>query len=290
MRSGQRLLGGMVAVALALSGCSPAAFAPPALPAKPMRIVSMNPCIDAVLMQVAEPQQIAAISHYSHDPRATSIPLDQALRFPAISGDAEEVIAAGPDLVISGPHVSIQTVAALKRLGIPVLQVPVPETVEDNKAQIRAIAEGIGQAAKGKALNDRIDATLARAATSKPPVSALIWQGSGLVPGTGTLADELLRLTGFENKSSALGLKAWDILSIEGLLASPPDVLLTGEADLGAGNADGGRMLSHPIFKKAGKRIRTGHFPSRFLQCGGPMIIPAVEQLAAVRRDLEARP
>ncbi len=250
----------------------------------------MNPCVDAVLMEVAEPEQIAAISHYSHDPRATSIPLDQALRFPAVSGDAEEVIAANPDLVISGPHVSIQTIAALNRLGIPMLQVPVPNTVADNKAQIAAISQKIGQVAKGKALNDRIDAAINRAATAAPPVSALIWQGSGLVPGKGTLADELLSLTGFDNKSSSLGLKAWDILSIEGMMFSPPDVLLTGEADLGAGNADGGRMLSHPIFKKTGKRIRTGHFPSRYLQCGGPMIIPAVDQLAAVRRDMAARP
>jgi iron complex transport system substrate-binding protein len=296
MTRGQMRSVAVMAMALLLSGCLTGASAPtsvpaePKPPAKPVRIVSMNPCVDAVLMDVAEPGQIAAISHYSHDPRATSIPLDQALRFPAVSGDAEDVIAADPDLVIAGPHVALQTIAALKRLGIPMISIPVPNSIAENKAQITHIAQAVGQQDKGETLNGKIDAALAQASSSAPPVSALIWQGSGLVPGKGTLADELLRVTGFENKSSALGLKAWDILSIEGLLVAPPDVLLTGEADLGAGNADGGRILSHPVFKRTGTRIRTGHFPSRFLQCAGPMIIPAVERLAEVRRALEAKP
>src|SRR3546814_2367635 len=33
--------------------------------AKPQRIVSLNPCVDAVLMRIADPGQIAAISQYS---------------------------------------------------------------------------------------------------------------------------------------------------------------------------------------------------------------------------------
>lgn len=250
----------------------------------------MNPCVDAVLMEVADPEQIAAISHYSHDPRATSIPIGQALSFPAVSGDAEDVIAADPDLVIAGPHVALQTIDALKRLGIPMMSVPVPNTVANNKAQITAIAQAIGQPAKGQALNGRIDSALAKARSSSRPITALIWQGGGLVPGKGTLADELLARTGFTNASSSLGLKAWDILSIEGLLAKPPKVLLTGEADLGAGNAGGNRVLAHPIFAKTKGSIRRANFPSRYLQCGGPVIIQAVKRLAAVRRESEAQP
>ena len=72
------------------------------------RIVSINPCIDAVLMQVADPAQIAGISHYSQDPRATSIPLALADRFHATSGTAEEVVALRPDMVLTGPHTGPQ--------------------------------------------------------------------------------------------------------------------------------------------------------------------------------------
>jgi iron complex transport system substrate-binding protein len=273
-----------------LAGCAPKTADTPVQSGKPTRIVSMNPCVDAVLKEVADPKQIAAISHYSHDPRATSVSLDWAQRYPAVSGAAEDVIAAQPDLVIAGPHVAIQTIAALKRLGIPLMQIPVPETVAENKAQIAEIAVRIGRVREGNVLNARIDTALEQARSARPPVSALIWQGSGLVPGKGTLADELLTRTGFRNVSSTLGLQKWDILPLEGLLMQPPSVLLSGEADMNAGNADGNRMLSHPVLRSAGTRIHIANYPSNLLHCGGPVIVRSAARLAAVRRSLEARP
>ncbi len=71
-----------------------------------LQVVSIKPCVDAVLVQVANHAQIAGISHYSQDPRATSIPLALAGRFHATSGTAEEVVALKPDPVLSGPHVA----------------------------------------------------------------------------------------------------------------------------------------------------------------------------------------
>lgn len=276
---------------LLLAGCARAAQAPQARDSgAPMRIVSMNPCVDAVLRDVAEPGQIAAISRYSHDPRATSVPLGWALRYPANNGSAEDVIAARPDLVISGPHVAVQTIAALKRLGIPLMQVTVPETIDENKAQIAAIAARIGRVGAGQALNARIDAELARSRWTGTDASALIWQGSGLVPGKGTLANELLAHTGFRNVSPELGLGQWDILPLEGLFLNPPLVLLAGRADMGAGSGDANRMLSHPALRKAGKRFRIEDYPSNLLHCGGPVILKSLARLASVRRELEQRP
>ncbi len=280
-----------VAIALILlPGCKPQRPAPSAPDAKPLRIVSMNPCVDTILMEVADPHQIAAISHYSHDPRATSVPLQWAKQYPVVSGAAEDVIAAEPDLVIAGPHVSIQTIAALKRLGIPLMQVAVPETVDESKKQISDIAKRVGQVRAGANLNIKIDTAIAAAHSKSPPVSALIWQGSGLVPGKGTLADEMLTRTGFRNLSSTLGLKKWDILPIEGLLSHPPAALLAGQANMGAGNADANRMLSHPVLRNIGARIKVAHYPSNLLHCGGPIIIKSVERLAKIRRSLEAKP
>ncbi len=256
----------------------------------PQRIVSMNPCIDAVLKEVAAPQQIAAISSYSHDPRATSVPMGWALRYPATNGSAEDVIAARPDLVITGPHVSIQTIAALKRLGIPLLQVTVPETIAENKAQIAEIAVRIGQPNAGQALNSRIDAALAQSRWTGPAATALIWQGSGLVPGKGTLADELLTRTGFRNLSPQAGLRKWDILPLEGMIMDAPRVLLAGRADMGAGDGDANRMLAHPVLKKAGRHFRIADYPSDLLHCGGPVILRSLARLASVRRELGNRP
>ncbi|CAH0495237.1 ABC transporter substrate-binding protein [Novosphingobium sp. CECT 9465] len=279
----------LLALALLLAGCGSAGGrAAPETGGQPRRIVSMNPCVDAVLMEIADPAQIAAISHYSQDPRATSIPLERALRYRAVSGSAEDVIGAAPDLVIAGPHVSIQTIAALKRLGIPLMQLTVPESVAENQVQISQIAARIGRGPQGVALNSRIDAAMAASRWRAAPIDALIWQGSGLVPGKGTLADELMTHTGFRNMSGPMNLSKWDILPLEGLLDHPPAVLLAGRADMGAGSGDGNRMLTHPALVKAGKQITVADYPSNLLHCGGPVIVRSVERLAAVRRAWRA--
>lgn len=243
------------------------------------RIVSINPCVDSILMHVADPGQIAGISHYSQDPRATSIPLAQARRFTATSGTAEEVVALAPDLVIAGIHVAPATIAALRRMHIALLQLDVPETIDENRAQISQIARAVGHADRGDRLNARIDAALAAAQTKQPAVPALIWQGGGLVPGDGTLASALLHATGFRNLSSDYGLKKWGVLPLEYLAARPPRILFT----VGAG-ASSDRMTGHPIVRRLTAHTVLHPYPERLLHCGGPTIIDAVAELARARR------
>ena len=251
-----------------------------AAPVARPRIVSINPCIDAILMRVADPAQIAGISHYSKDPRATSIPIALANRFVATSGTAEEVVALRPDLVMTGPHVAPSTIAALQRMGIRLAQYPVPTSVAQSEEQVRAVAADAGHPARGVALAQAIDAA-ARPATL-PPVDALILSGGGLVPGTGTLADELLTRAGFRNASADYGLKQWDVLPLEYLVARPPRVLLS----VGAADAQGDRLASHPALRRLARRITVAPYPTRLLSCGGPTIIAAMARLRAVRAEV----
>ncbi len=246
------------------------------------RIVSINPCVDAVLMRVADPEQIAGISYYSRDARATSIPLDLADRFHATSGTAEEVIALAPDHVITGPHVSPSTILALERLNIHLLKQKVPESVAESERQIREIAAITGHPQRGEQLITEIEQALdaARPRDSRT-IGAVIWQGGGLVPGDGTLASELLRRTGYRNLSQDYGLRKWDVLPLEYLIAAPPDVLLS----VGTGEDGRDRMLGHPVVEKLTGRIELRRYPFRLLQCAGPTIIAAVSRLAEIRND-----
>lgn len=281
--------GGLLACFVGLLGCGQApppgpdrAVNEPGESAYPQRIVSMNPCVDAILLHVADEAQIAAISHYSHDPHAASAPLEQALRLPAIGTSADEILAQRPDLVIAGPHAAPSTVQALERLGIPLLKTSVPDSVASSAAQIRAIAAGVGHPQRGEALIARIEAARARArAAGGPPIAALIWNGGGLVPGSGTLADEMLAIAGFRNASTEYGLDQWDILPLEPLLARPPAVLF---AASGQGERD--RILGHPVLRRAAKDLVISEFPPKLLFCGGPTIIDALANLSAVRQRL----
>jgi iron complex transport system substrate-binding protein len=250
------------------------------------RIVSINPCVDAVLVRVARPEQVLAISHYSQDPQATSLPLEVARRFRVTSGTAEEVVALAPDLVMSGPHVSPSTIFALERMNIRIVKFSVAESVAASEKQIRDIATAVGAPERG----ERIVADVERAIAASRPhdarrVSTLIWQGGGMVPGKGSLADELLQITGYRNFSAEYGLAKWDVLPLEYLIATPPDVVLS----IGTGEAERDRMLGHPAVRALAERVPFRTYPFRLLQCGGPTIIEAVTRLAAVRKEVEAR-
>src|SRR3546814_5557596 len=80
---------------LVLAGCDRPA------PATRGGIVSTNPCADQILVSLVQPERIAAISHYSQDPAATSLPPEVARRYRVTAGTAEEVIALRPDLVVT---------------------------------------------------------------------------------------------------------------------------------------------------------------------------------------------
>jgi iron complex transport system substrate-binding protein len=253
--------------------------------ARPARVVSINPCVDAVLLEVADAGQIAAISHYSQDPRATSVALGVARRFVATSGTAEEVVALRPDLVLAGAHVAPATVAALGRLKVPVLSFGVPISLAEAREQVRAIAGAVGQPARGAALVARIDAAVVAAHRPGPPVSALIWQAGGLVPGEGTLADALMQAAGLRNASRRYGLKNWDVLPLEYLVADPPRLLLS-DAGAAAGAGAGDRMMRHPVLDRLGAKMVRAPFDVRLLSCAGPVIIPALARLSAARDGL----
>src|SRR3546814_8556385 len=79
-----------------------------------------------------------------------------------------------------------------------------------------------------------------------------------MVPGAGTLADELLRRTGFRNMSSAYGLQQWDVLPLEYLLARPPSVIFSSTAE---GRRD--RMLSHPTLRRLSEQVAIRDYPPR---------------------------
>ena len=92
-------------------------------------IVSLNPCTDAILAEVTAPGQLLAVSHYSHEPRATSMPLAEARRYPATGGTAEEVLALDPDVVVAGSYLDPATARALRRLGMRVVTEGIATTV-----------------------------------------------------------------------------------------------------------------------------------------------------------------
>jgi iron complex transport system substrate-binding protein len=250
------------------------------------RVISLNPCLDAVLVHVADRAQIVALSHYARDPQQSSI-AKVARTYPITYESAEEVIALRPDVVLTAAHSSPATRAALKRLKIRTELFKVPNSWIENQAQIRRIAEAVGHPDRGEALIARIETALAQGAPRPGvrPVTALVFQPNGFAAGHGTLVDEMMRRAGFVNVAERYGLKKWGNVSLERLLDDPPEVLLTGQA---APNAPtwAERILNHPALASVSPRMRRAVFPERLLYCGGPVLIDTAAALAAARRQV----
>lgn len=265
-------------LALGLVGAAP--------PARPRRVVSLNPCLDVILFHVAQRDQIAALTHYARDAEASTLAA-RARDIPITHETAEEVVALRPDLVLMSHHSALATRQALTRLGVAQAMFDVPDTVAASLAQIRQIARLIGQPVRGEAVVAQIEAALAAAtpAPGAPRLSAIVYQPNGFAAGTGTLTDEMLRRTGFDNVAARYGLGKWGNISLEQIIANPPQVLLAGQAAPGAPTwAD--RVLSHPALERISGTMRREAFPQRLLYCGGPVLIDTAQALARARRNV----
>ena len=279
MKQATNLRGGALLLLAALAGCAPASpsASSPRAAAHPT-LVSLNPCTDAVLAEVADPAQIAALSHYSRDPASSSMDVAAARRLPATGGTVEELAVLAPDIVIGDDFTAPATRAALAGLRLRFETLGIAHSVAESEAQVRRIAALAGHPARGEALVARIERALAdNAPTGGGHPTALVWQSGGLVPGANTLIADLLARTGYTNFAAARGLGQADVLGLEAVLADPPRVILAA----GAGDP----ALAHPVLARLTDTARV-EFPASLLYCGGPTIIRAAARLGAIRKFL----
>ncbi|VTO12203.1 iron chelate uptake ABC transporter family permease subunit [Brevundimonas vancanneytii] len=219
---------------------------PAAANTAPRRVVSLNACLDAVLVHVADRGQIVALSHYAREPVGSTIS-EVAKTLPFTWETAEEVIALRPDLVLTSRHSALATRNALGRLNIQTELFSVPDSVAASLVQVREVARLVGRPARGQALIARIEAAIAAAAPppGSSPLTALIYQPNGFAAGRGTLMDEMMTRAGFQNVAARYGLGKWGNVPVERLLADPPQVLLSGVPVRGSRTwAD--RVMRHP--------------------------------------------
>lgn len=278
------LLAAGLALTLSLGGCTepvrdePVRDAPqdpyPAL----MRVVSLNPCTDAMLVEIADPAQVAALSHYSHDPAASSIPQDISQRFVVTGGTVEEILALNPDLVLASSFIAPAIKAALEDLDIRVETFGSPRSIEESEAQIGRLAGIIGRELEGEWLVKDIEHALQSAAVApEREIKTLLWQPGQIVPGGETLVAEILERNGFTSFAEDRGLGQADYVSLEGLLADPPELLLV------AGNSP---AQTHPALHHLAQ-TRVESFEPRLLYCGGRTIVGVQMRLDEIRRDME---
>ena len=255
---------------------------------RPMRIVSLNMCVDGIVIDLVSHDRIAALSHYARDPQRSTI-AEAARHLPITYETAEEVVALRPDLVLTSRHSAIATRNALKRVGIRFELFDVPDSVEESIAQVRTVAKLLDAEGEGEVMVARIQAALdaARLPAGEAPLTAAIYQPGGLSAGANTVVGELMELTGLQNVAARYGVTQYRPLPLEVLVSAPPDVLLVGETSPGSPMQQE-KVVRHRALRALSSQMTQSVFPARLLYCAGPTMVQSVASLVHAREQAQA--
>jgi len=169
----------------------------------PIRVVSQTVGTDELLLALADPAQIAALSPLACDPDFSAAPVE-AKRYPILvaNGDAESILRYNPTVVLCADYSRPELVTQLRRAGAHVEVFDRYLTLEDTYANIRRIAHALGADQRGEELIASCEARV-RALQVRlkgvAPARVIAPSTYGLIPGTQTTFQDLCDHVGAEN-------------------------------------------------------------------------------------------
>ena len=247
----------------------------------PKSVVSINLCADQLLVLLAERDVLRSVTFLSSRP-SLSFVADRVRDIAPNHGEAEEVLAMQPDLVVAGRFAARPAVRMLRRLGITVLDLPIPEAFDEIRGQIVSLSNVLGVRARGDDIIEEMDRRLANIEIRQgPPPRALVLGARGFTSGAGTLVDEVLAAAGIQNIASDLGIRGYGKVELEEVVAAKPDVIIFNQSKDEAPSL-ASEALTHPALNQFGGQII--HMEPALWTCGGPYTVDAVEFLAAAVR------
>jgi iron complex transport system substrate-binding protein len=292
----------IVALALGLAGCAPAAVtqadasAPISLidgsgqkitlEGAARRVVSLAPSNTEVLFAVGAGSQVIGRDSFSDYPPEAAKVADIGGGFTALN--TELILSEKPDLVLAAPLTPPEQIADLKNVGLTVFVVPNPQSFDELYANLETVGTLTGHVEQAntliESLKRRVDAvrlTVAKA-TEKPLVYYELDATDPNAPytsGPGTFVDLVIKEAGGVNFGSELKGE-WVQVSVEELLARQPDLIVLGD------NTYGG-VTPEQVANRTGwgaldavKQGRIYIFDDNLVSRPGPRLVDGLEAMA----------
>jgi len=201
-----------------------------------VRVVSQFVGGDELLLAVAEPGEIAALSHLARLPQYSAV-AKEAEAFPHIEkGDAETILKFNPTLVLFSDYSRADLVESVRRTGVKVLIFDRYHTLEDAYFSLRLLGRELGPLAVKRAEAVIADSqarvrALAEKLHGASPVRVIAPSTYGVIGGADTTFQDLCDHAGAENLAATLGgLRGHQAPPNEKMLAWPIDkVVLSGD-------------------------------------------------------------
>ena len=202
-------------------------------PSKPKRILTFAMYTDQIVLGLVTSDHLVGINTLMDDPVLSNV-VPIAKRITKKIGDpgAEEVLSMKPDVVIVSDWTQAEKIQSMRDLGLKVVSVKSPETIQDAKEAVSQVAAAIGEPEKGKQLIGMMDKKLAeiREKTSKikpeQRKNIVLLSLMTAYGGTGCAYDDACREANVINGIAAAGLKNGQQLTKEMLIKINPDIML----------------------------------------------------------------
>jgi iron complex transport system substrate-binding protein len=245
----------------------------------------MNVCTDQLLVALADPEQILGLSRFSRD---ASWAADNISRYPILSGGAEDVLVLRPDIVVASQFDKRSTRELLKENGLHLVELAVPQDLDEAKVQIREMGEIIGHPDRATLEIARLDAAIARArqAVADKRYRVLQLSRRGWVAGSDSFVSSLLTETGLFNMAGELGFAFGGFAPLEAIVNLKPDFILVSQAGDYARD-DGQAFLLHPALERFYPPAKRIVIPERLTECGGVMLAQALDVLVKELKRVE---
>lgn len=184
------------------------------------RVVSLAPNVTEMLYAIGCGAKVAGTDNFSDTPA-------QAKGLPKVGGvepDLEKIVALRPDVVIasaSNAHPSLKSALSNAHLPLAVIKT---DRLSDVATAMTTIgrATGCDPMPATQAFNRALENNRRHRADA-PRILFVVYTDPLYIAGRETFIDDLFELTGAKN---AADVKGWPQVSLEALVAHPPDILL----------------------------------------------------------------
>jgi iron complex transport system substrate-binding protein len=232
-------------------------------------VASLNLCTDELLLVLADPRQIASVTHLAQNPAETPL-WTKGRRFARNDGSLVSVAGLRPDLVLTMGGGTRDRSRIGERLGIKMLDLPYPQTIADVERSVIGVAGALGRPSAGRGVVARIEAL--RRSRPAGQTDAIWLGGGGRTVAPAGLSAQWMALAGFRQRPLT-----GDRVGLEQLLVAPPAVLLRSDYRQGQYSNDQ-RWLRHPLAARV-RGARSVVTDGRLWTCEGPLMVAEVERL-----------
>lgn len=201
-----------------------------AVPVEAKRIVSLTSAYEPILLDMVGPNRLGAVSFLSKTKGyGPNYELAKSVKVSLYSYEVEKIVYLHPDLVLAPEYTSRDVLDGLEHMGIPVVVVSSPKTVEETIQLVERLGAILGAEVRANTMISKmkqdVEEVKELASQTKGQVVISMSSMDGYA-GTGSLFDDMTRVMGLVNGPSQFGYAPRTAFTEERIIEMDPNVIL----------------------------------------------------------------